>query len=298
MKRRLPKTKSLYLNLLLFIAAIFLVTIVIYLNKIETNRFGLFPKTKSPTPIPTIAIYTSPTPTPTPKPLTFEEMNSLYGPCVLLPTFLYHHIQSHESAVEKKQTALTVYTDIFKEQMEYLKSKGYNVVSMQDLINFFDSGTPIPPKSILLTFDDGYQDFYTDAYPILSALGFRSTMFTVTGLVNNSDYLIWDEIASMNGLALFGNHTWSHKSLPSADTSVQQKEISLADSQLTEHGLNSPKVFAYPYGGYTPFAESYIKSLGYKIAFGTVPGSVLCKKQRFNLPRLHVGDVNLSYYGF
>lgn len=307
MKRYLPKTKlSPFLYLLLGTFFVLLIISITYSNKAGQSGFskpllsksGVFLDRSTSSPIPTIIPYQAPTPKTTPKPLTFAEMNALYGPCVYLPTFLYHHIQSRESAVTKKQTTLTVYTDIFRQQMQYLKDKGYNIASMQDLVNFFDAGTPIPPKSVLLTFDDGYQDFYTDAYPILSGLGFKSTMFTVTGLVENPDYLIWSEIPSMNGLTLFANHTWSHKSLPSVGSEVQQREISTADTQLTEHGLNSPKVFAYPYGGYTPFAESYIKSLGYQLGFGTVPGSVLCKKQRFDLPRLRIGDVQLSYYGF
>ncbi len=307
MTRSLSKIKSSsFLYLLLGTVFILSVASIVYssevrpssFSKIINSKFGSLlghPVSKS---VPSISPNLSPTPKATPKPLSFAEMNVLYGPCTYLPTFLYHHIQGRGLAVEKKQTALTVYTDVFRQQMQYLKDKGYNIVSMQDLINFFDAGIPIPSKSILLTFDDGYQDFYTDAYPILSGLGFKSTLFSATGLVGNPDYLVWDEMSSMNGLTLFANHTWSHKSLPSVDGEIQQREISTADTQLIEHGLNLPKVFAYPYGGYTPFAESYIKSLGYQLAFGTVPGSVLCKKQRFDLPRIRIGDVNLSYYGF
>lgn len=269
------------------------------INKIITSRFGKILKSPPPNIIPTISPYASPSPTPTPKPLTFQEMTNLYGPCVHLPVFYYHHIQSREVALAKKQTNLTVYTDVFQSQMQYLKDKGYNVLTMNDLISFFDNGTQIPARSILLTFDDGYGDFYTDALPILQSLGFRSTMFTVTGLVNNPDYLTWDQISQANGSGvLFANHTWSHKSLPSVGSDSQQNEITLADTQLSEHGLNNPKIFAYPYGGYTSFAASYLKSLGYNAAFGTIPGSVLCKKQRFDLPRVHIGNVSLFYYGF
>jgi peptidoglycan/xylan/chitin deacetylase (PgdA/CDA1 family) len=260
----------------------------ISVNKIVSDKFGKLLATPTPTP----------SPSPTPRPLTFAEMNALYGPCVYLPTFLYHHIQSREAATADKQQSLTVYTDIFKSQMQYLKDHGYNTVTMQDLINFFDAGTPVPPHSVLLTFDDGYQDFYTDAYPILTSLGFKATMFTITGLVNNPDYLTWDEISSMNGPIVFANHTWSHKSLPSGTKEIQQNEITTADVQLSEHGLNSPKTFAFPYGDYTSFGETTLKGLGYQLAFGTVPGTAMCDKQRFHLPRVRIGDVQLSYYGF
>jgi peptidoglycan/xylan/chitin deacetylase (PgdA/CDA1 family) len=244
-----------------------------------------------PTPTPT------PSPSPTPKPLTFAEMNDLFGPCVHLPVLMYHHIQSQTAAKADKQTSLTVYTDIFQSQMQYLKSKGYNTVTMNDLVNFFDSGTEIPGKSILITFDDGYQDFYTDAYPILSGLGFKVTMFVPTGLLENSDYLTWDEISGMSGSVLFANHTWSHKNVQvSADT--MKTEISTADIQLNDRGLGSPKIFAYPFGLETSQAENYLSSLGYKAAFTTTSGSTLCKKQRFNLPRLRIGNAPLSNYGF
>jgi peptidoglycan/xylan/chitin deacetylase (PgdA/CDA1 family) len=234
---------------------------------------------------------------PTPKPLTFTEMSALYGPCVHLPVLMYHHIQSRDAAKADKQTNLTVYTDVFQSQMQYLKSKNYNTVTMNDLVNFFDAGTPVPAKSILLTFDDGYQDFYTDAYPILSAQGYRATMFVPTGLMQNPDYLTWDEISGMNASVLFANHTWSHANI-GGSTEKMKYEISTADSQLSQYGLNIPKTFAYPYGFDSSQAETYLNSLGYKAAFTTVPGSVLCKKQRFDLPRVRIGNSPLSNYGF
>lgn len=238
----------------------------------------------------------SPSPSPTPKPLTFAEMNALYGPCVQLPTLMYHHVQSKEQAVNRKQTGLTVNTDVFKAQMQYLKDRGYNVVSMSALTNFFDAGSSIPGKSVLITFDDGYDDFYTDAYPVLSGLGFPAAVFIPTGLMNNPGYLSWDQINQMKSLVMFGNHTWSHKSV--VNGLDMQREISTADVQLSDHGLNSPKVFAYPYGPDTLPAEDYLNKLGYEAAFTTKPGSTLCKKQRFNMPRVRIGNTSLSQYGF
>lgn len=255
-----------------------------------------FPKNKfadilaTSTPIPT------PTPTPTPKPLTFAEMNELYGPCVHLPVLMYHRVQTEESAKKDKETSISVFTDYFDKQMQYLKDKGYNVIAMQNLVNFFDNGTKIPPKSVLITFDDAYEDFYTDAYPILQKNGFFATVFVPTGLAGNSGYLTWDQVISTSNI-LYANHTWSHKNV-GVDTKTMEYEISTADTQLTDHNQNSPKVFAYPYGLDTEASEKYLDSLGYKAAFTTNPGSILCKKQRFILPRIRIGNASLSAYGF
>lgn len=240
----------------------------------------------------------APTPTPTPKPLTFAEMNALYGPCVTLPTLMYHHIQDKTSAQEKNQVALTVDSETFKSQMQYLKDKGYGVLRSEDLIAFFDEGRVLPKKSVLLTFDDGYDDFYRHALPVINEFGFKATVFLPTGLMDNPGYLGWNEIVSASSSSvLWANHTWSHKNMQTTKEKIEF-EIGTADNQLAERNLNSPKVFAYTYGLVSDWAKTYLDKLGYKLAFSTRPGSVACKKQRLELPRVRIGDAPLSVYGF
>lgn len=240
----------------------------------------------------------TPTPTATPRPLTFAEMSELYGPCVNLPTLMYHHIQDEAQAQEKNQLALTVETKTFKSQMEYLKAKGYRTLGMDALIAFFDREVPVPKGSVLLTFDDGYDDFYKNALPVLNELGLKATIFVSTGLMDNPGYLSWEEISQATPSAyLFANHTWSHKNMQTTKEKIEF-EILTADTQLAERALGTAKIFAYPYGLVSEPAKKYLKELEYKLAFGTRPGSTLCKKQRFELPRIRVGNTELSNYGF
>jgi peptidoglycan/xylan/chitin deacetylase (PgdA/CDA1 family) len=241
----------------------------------------------------------SPTPTPTPKPLTFAEMNALYGPCVYLPTLMYHHVQPASVAAEKEQAALTTDEVYFRQQMQYLKDKNYQTISMINLIDFFDNGGTISKKSILLTFDDGYDDFYQYAFPILKEFGFRATVFVPTGLMDNPGYLTWPQIQEMvsSGLIFVANHTWSHKNV-GTNKDIVKMEITTADFQLSEKGLNSPKVFAYPYGNASQYGKEVLENLEYKLAFTTKAGSTLCKKLRLELPRTRIGNINLSSYGF
>ena len=256
---------------------------------------------KSPMPsvtnVPNPTLQPIPTPTPTLRPLTFSEMNTLYGPCVYVPTLIYHHVQSPGAAKAKNQVALTVRIADFRVQMQYLKDKAYNVISMQDLLNFFEQGIKPSPKSVLLTFDDGYSDFYTEAYPILREFGYPATVFIPTGLMNNIGYLYWDKISEMSAnRILFANHTWSHKNVKTKED-VLKMEISTADVQLNEKGLNGPKVFAYPYGLEGSLAISFLEALDYKLAFTTRRGGTLCKKQMLDLPRVRIGNGSLSIYG-
>lgn len=252
----------------------------------------------------TTALPTLPTPVatsaalpPSQRELTLAEKNALYGPCAYVPTLMYHHVQDLNKAKELGHAQLTVDVNIFRKQMEYLKNNGYRTISMQDLINFFDQKTPLPSKPILLTFDDGYDDFATDVSPIIKELGFNATNFIPTGLINNFGYMNWGTMSNLgSGNFYFANHTWSHRAMAASNSTVD-KEITTADIQLKEHGFNASKVFAYPYGSYGTFSEQFLASYGYKLAFTTNRGSILCKGQRFTLPRVRIGNGPLNSYG-
>lgn len=266
----------------------------------SVQHFAEFLKiiTPSPTPTPKPTPTPPPTPTPTPRQLTFNELNSLYGPCAVVPALMYHHVQDLTTAKAEGHGSLTVDTGIFQKQMQYLKDHGYNPIRPEQLIAFFDSGSALPGKPVLLTFDDGYDDFNTDAAPILQNFGFTATAFIPTGLLQNPGYMSWGNLADISGRGLiyFANHTWSHHNV-STSLAEDQKEIGTADTQLAEHGLNPSKVFAYPYGNPSANGETVLSQLGYKLGFTTYPGSTQCRGRRFVLSRTRIGNTVLSAYG-
>jgi peptidoglycan/xylan/chitin deacetylase (PgdA/CDA1 family) len=211
---------------------------------------------------------------------------------------MYHHIQSEAEAKPRNQTSLTVTPEWFKKQIEYLKSNNYTIISLSSLVDFFDKGTTLPKKAAAITLDDAYEDNYLNAFPILKELNAKATIFTPTGLVTVADYLSWKEIGEMgdSGLVYFANHTWSHHS-SAGSLQEQDKEISLADTQLTERGLNKNKIFAYPYGKPSKGAEEVLAKYGYKLAVTTTHGNIQCKGKRFELPRIRIGNAPLSSFG-
>ncbi|MBI5449504.1 polysaccharide deacetylase family protein [Candidatus Gottesmanbacteria bacterium] len=256
------------------------------------------PAASEPTIIPTPTPTPEPTPTPTPRPLTFAEMNELYGPCAYVPTLMYHHVQDMNEAKTKEQGGLTVDTGTFRTQMQYIHDRGYNTIRPIDLINFFDIGSPLPGKPMLITFDDGYDDFGTNAAPILREMGLQGTAFIPTGLMENPGYMNWGKVMEISGWGniYFANHTWSHHNVATT-RKKDEDEISTADKQLGDRALNPFKVFAYPYGFSNDTGISVLQQLDYKIAFTTYPGSTLCKQQRFTLPRIRIGNSGLGTYG-
>lgn len=250
----------------------------------------------TPTPVSVpVSVPVSPTPTPTPIPLPDPKV---YGPCKNIPAILYHHIQPLEEAMAKNQKNISVTNDSFTNQMAYLAGKGYTTLTPDQLLAGL-TGT-LPGKPILITFDDGYRDFYTYAYLELVKNNLAATVFIVTGLVGGADYLTWDQIREMagSGLITFANHTWSHKNLSSADEEKLKYEVRTAQEQLEDRGLGPVTAFAYPYGTQTKASEEVFKELGIKTAFTTIPGSYQCAKLPYAMRRSRIGNSPMSAYGF
>lgn len=238
------------------------------------------------------------TPTPTPRPPTFEELNQLYGPCAKLPVLMYHHIETPDVARANNYLSLTVYPEQLRAHLAYIKQAGYQPIRPQQLTQFFDQSTSLPAKPILLTFDDGYADFFTQAFPALREYQTPAVLFASTGLMENPGYLNWTQMNELynSDLITFGNHTWSHQNMKTTQTKIEY-EISTAQLQLIDHQLNPPRIFAYPYGITSAAAISHLANSGYTLAFTTQPGTISCLGQRLTLPRVRVGNAPLSNYG-
>ena len=280
------KPKVITATLLLFLALAFLL-----LKQVKEV------KPEAQVAIPTLTPTASPSATPTPKPLTFGQMNALYGPCVSLPVLMYHHIQDGETAAQNGNAYLTVSPETFEKQLAYLNDKGYASIGPAELISFFNQGQSLPKKPIMLTFDDGYSDFATVAAPLLTRYSIKATVFVPTGLLENPGYLSWSNITSLAQSGFyFGNHTWSHQNLGTTLEKIK-KEVDTAQVQLTDHGQDPLKVFAYPYGTISQRASGYLRESGYQLAFTTLSGRIHCAKQRLSLPRIRIGNTALSFYG-
>src|SRR3989344_3884606 len=221
------------------------------------------------------------------------------GYCISVPVLLYHHIQPQSEAVRKGQTSLSVDNGIFDLQMKYLLENGYNTINATALINALLSHTLLPPKSILVTIDDGYKDAFVYAFPILQKYHIIANFMIATGLLGGSDNMSWDDINQLkqNGLAYFVDHTWSHYAVSNGSIGKIQYEIQTGKKQLEENTGQSVNIFAYPYGSFNNNAISTLQGDGFAGAFSTIPGFLQCDSFIMTLHRSHVGNAPLSSYG-
>lgn len=240
-----------------------------------------------------------PTATPSPKPTPTPTIDwSVYGPCKWVPVLMYHHVNSF-TGQEKTSSSLTVSTAMFTAQMDYLSQKGYQPVTLALVLDSLAGGAQLPPKPIVITFDDAYADNFYEAFPILRAKNFPFTIFIPSGLIQSGpDYLTWEQVREMkgSGLLTLGNHTWSHLSLTGKTKEKIKEEISLAQGQITIYGGEPPAFFAYPYGNSNGLVAEILGELGFKGAVITAYRPQ-CLKDPYHLGRIRIGSAPLSNYG-
>ena len=172
----------------------------------------------------------------------------------------------------------------FIHQMNYLKSNGYTVIPLDEIENAGQYTKPV-----IITLDDGYEDSYTIAYPILKKYNFPATVFPISGFIGQPHYLNNNEILQMPDLVSFQDHTVTHRPLATLSPPVQEHELS-ASKQAIE-ALTGHNVFAlaYPAGSYNQTTITIAKQLGYKYAFLMVPGGIYhTGKNPYTIKRLNI----------
>jgi peptidoglycan/xylan/chitin deacetylase (PgdA/CDA1 family) len=218
---------------------------------------------------------------------------------------LYYHrvdLDEHRSCVHPEE---------FRRQMQYLRSEGYRVVLLEDLQRILTAGRPLPPRSVALTFDDGFADNYLHAFPVLQSLGYQATIFLTVGFIGTPTLpvltgvhrpappLTWEQVETMAASGMtFGSHTFTHARLPALGNQALAREI-YGSRRLLEGHLGQPVwFFCYPKGEFTPTIKDVVRRAGYKAACSVRPGPVHSSSDAFALPRTYIGrDDTLSDFG-
>jgi peptidoglycan/xylan/chitin deacetylase (PgdA/CDA1 family) len=169
------------------------------------------------------------------------EMQRNSGPAKGIPTLVYHCVDKNRFG----DPEMFISPGLFEEQMKYLHDSGYTPITFEQLAAPYKITKPI-----LITFDDGYENNYTYAYPVLKKYHFHATVFLTVNSLNHNRFLTTEELDSMKGLIDYGSHAVHHRNLARLPKARQEAEI--RDSKLRLESLLHIKVsvFSYPYGAY------------------------------------------------
>jgi peptidoglycan/xylan/chitin deacetylase (PgdA/CDA1 family) len=243
--------------------------------------------TSTPTPTPTAAWTLTSTPAPSPTststlapastPLPTSAVVTSGEQAARVPILMYHHIATPPPGADAVRVDLSVPPDVFDAEMKFLADQGFHTIHLTDLLNYFQSGAPLPPKPIIITFDDGYDDNYINAFPTLKDHGFDGTFFIISQRADDAapGYMTWQQIEEMsaNGMEI-GSHSFDHRfNLGEIPYTIQWVEIKRSHDAIAQHLPNQAPVFAYPSGSYNATTLAILKQLGY-VASVTIRQSV------------------------
>lgn len=207
---------------------------------------------------------------------------------VRVPIFLYHYVSYPKDINDKTRVLLTTYPDKLDEQIKTLMSSGYAFITAMELADILDGSTSPRDKLVALTFDDGYEDFYQQVFPILKKNNVKATVFIIAGNMGKKGYLSADQILEMakSGVVEIGAHGVSHT--PLLGLSQKKVEDEVVESKRTlENIINKPVVsFSYPFGSFDKQTIEIVKRAGFRSSVSTVPGTVQSRENQYFLYRL------------
>lgn len=240
-------------------------------------------RTRTPTPTPTS------THTPTPTPLRPTPDGVLRQARV--PILMYHHIDGAPPGADALRRDLSVSPENFEAQLRYLQREGYETITLNELALHLTVGKPLPPKPIILTFDDGYADAYSRAFPLLQRFGFVGTFFLVSAPIDaqNPDFLSWDQVTEMHAAGMrFEPHSYDHPDMRNRGYQFIVFQILAPKEAIEARTGERCRFFAYPSGRYDQSVIDVLRSAHYWGAVLTEQGATQTTDDLFALRRIRI----------
>jgi len=166
---------------------------------------------------------------------------------------MYHYVSPLPPNSDNIREGLTVSPQTFRSHVEYLASEGYTSISLYEINTALETGSQLPSKPIILTFDDSYTDHYTYVFPILQEFNFTGTFFVITDYtdVQNPNHMTWEQIQEMSNAGMsMESHTKTHSTLVERSYDFLVWEIIGSIESLESHIGDRPDIFSYPVGRY------------------------------------------------
>lgn len=190
-------------------------------------------------------------------------------------------------------------------QLRFLTRSGHHVLSPSQLVDRLCGGRPLPDRAVVLTFDDGFEDNYETALPVLEQCGLKAGFFVTVDYVGH--HYVWDSQEDMPPLAMMnwgqlaalrsaghdvGSHTLSHCHLTAATPEKRWRELAESRRVLEERLGGTVNLLCYPYGDYEPSIRPEVVRSGYRAAFSTEPGTVRQGDDPFTLKRYMIDRIS------
>lgn len=219
-----------------------------------------------------------------------------------IPILMYHSVS--DGRKEKRHPYYQTVTTpaAFASQMKFLHDSGHSVVNLDHAVTRLTKSDSSTKRPVVITFDDGYRDFYVHAAPVLAQYGFSATMFLPTAHVgdtsrsfNGADCMTWSEVRELNKIGIqFGSHTVTHPHLSEMGVADVEYEVRQSKAAIEERLGCAVTSFAYPYAfpeANRPFQQvlrSLLDESGYHCGVSTILGTADRNDDRYFMKRLPI----------
>lgn len=221
---------------------------------------------------------------------SFIESKFRAGFTELAPILMYHYVEEPKATTTLK--GLYLRPDIFENQLQELSQAGYQTVFVSEIAAELKAKKTIPAKTLALSFDDGYEDFYSIVFPLLKKYQVKATLYVIINKLDQPGYLTRGqakELAASN-LVEIGSHTFNHPDLRQKKFKDANFEISESRKILEQITGRPVLTFAYPFGYYNLESLKIVSSAGYLAAVSVNPGSRQAPDNLWLLNRLRPND--------
>jgi len=221
-----------------------------------------------------------------------------YSWTLMVPILMYHYISAPPADADVYRIDLSVTPDNFRDQLAWLRDNGYTSIDYYDLTMAIVGYSELPEKPVLLTFDDGYLDNYTNAFPLLQEYGFKGTFFVITEFIDSGreGYMTWPMIEEMARAGhRIESHSRTHPDLTEKDRGGLIWELLGSQQTIAAHIGTTPRYFCYPGGDYNEETIQMLRDLDFWGAVTTANDTWHGFNERFEWGRLRVrNDTTLA----
>lgn len=230
------------------------------------------------------------------------------NPAPPISVLMYHQVGRFAEPTQHRSSFCDVRR--FRAQMGLLKTLGYRVVSLREAQAALFEGQPLAGRSVVLSFDDGYENFAEHALPVMAEFGYPSVLFAVSGLLGqparwlssggqDSPLMSAQQLRQLRSAQVeIGSHTVSHPRLSQLGATEATREIADSKAALEQSLGEAVDFFAYPYGDYNPAVRDAVERAGYQAAVTCSRGLANTAPNPFEIPRKAIayGDSLVGFF--
>jgi peptidoglycan/xylan/chitin deacetylase (PgdA/CDA1 family) len=212
------------------------------------------------------------------------------GPVAIrVPILMYHYIRVNPVEHDRLGFALSVTPADFAAQMSWLARNGYHPITTDDLFAYLGGSRGLPNRPVILTFDDGYADFYNTALPILRSHDFTAVAYVVSGFIGRPGYMSGEQVLAADRAGIeIGSHTVDHVNLAKQSGAGVRYQLTASKQALERILGHKVNAFCYPYGGFNSTVAATVQWAGYRDATTTKFGFVETMAGRYVWGRVRV----------